>query len=161
MQRRWREAGWGGVTRTGAPVRMDDGLLVLALGAGVSGKDRVHAELQHRLEGRDPGHGDGGGALAGGGGGGGLERLRTGLRALLGLPGQLEQLSRGGGVVKTGPEQGRRGRGAKTGVRRGVTRGQGGQVTEILGKHPQTENKLVRAIKAKCSSLLSGFSCAF
>lgn len=145
---RRREARGRGVTRTGASL-MDDGLLVLALRARVTGEDRVHAELQHRLEGGelcDRG-GDRGGALAGGGGGrGGLEGLLADLRSLLGLPGQLQQLGRGGGVVKTGPEEGGRGWGAQTRRGGGVARGRGSQVTEILGKHPQTQ-KTRRSIK--------------
>ena len=123
---------------------VDDGLLILALGAGVTGEDRIHAELQHRLEGGDLGHrgGDSGGAVTGaGGGGGGLEGLWPNLRPLLGLPGQLEQLRGGGSVVQTGPEQGRRRRGAETRGGGGVAGGRGSQVTEILGKHPQRGRK--------------------
>lgn len=129
------------MTRTRTSL-MDDGLLVLALGTSVTGEDRVHAELQHRLERgelSDRG-GDRGGALPGGGGrGGGLEGLLADLRAFLGLPGQLQQLGRGGGVVETGPEERGRGWGAQTRGGGGVARGRGSQVTEILGKHPQTQ----------------------
>ena len=37
-----------------------------------------------------------------------------------------------------------------------MTGGRGSQVTEILGKHPQTENK--QSGQPKCSSLPKGFS---
>ena len=40
----------GGVTRAGTPL-IDNGLLVLGLGACVPREDRVNAEFQHRLEG--------------------------------------------------------------------------------------------------------------
>ena len=148
LQRRRRGIASDGdsVTRTGAPPMMEEGgLLIFDIRAGISREDRVDAELQHRLEGGDPGHHrgrGGGGALTGGGRGrGGLDDallLSSTLRSLLGLPGELEELRGGARVVETGPEQGRRGRGAQASGGGGVTGGRGRQVTKILGKHPKT-----------------------